>query len=104
MPKRNPYEPLSPKEILDKQKELKAIQTKTKEVAKLASECLSDPKFKKYSEEFEKFRNDVFEKLQYPIDPDPIKDAHYLRACINTILVLNMLLEKPKADVKKGGS
>ena len=104
MRKRNPFEADSPEELLKKQKALKDIQVKTKEIAKLASECLADPKFKKYAEEFEKFRNEVFEKLQYPIDSDPIKDAHYLRACINTVLVLNMLLDKPKADVKKGGS
>lgn len=103
MLRRNAYAPLSAEEILKKQQDLKATQARTKEVAKLASECLADPKFKKYVEEFEKFRKEVFEKLRYPIDSDPIKDAHYLRACINTILILDMLLENVKKDAKKGG-
>lgn len=101
MPKRNPYAPLSQQEILDKQKELKAIQAKTKEVAKLASECLADPKFKKYAEDYEQLRKDAFELMKQPIDPDPIKDAHYLRACINSILIFDLLLKSPQQDLKK---
>ncbi len=100
--KRNPYEPLTPQEIAKKEKEKKDIQAKIKSVAKLASECLADPKFIKYAEDFEVLRRDVFELVKTPIDPDPIKDAHYLRSCINSIIFLDMLLEKPKADLKKG--
>lgn len=102
MPRRNSFVPLSAKEVLDKQNKLKAIQTRTKEVVKLASECLDDPKFKKYAEEFESVRRDVFELIKTPIDPDPIRDAHYLRSCVNSIIFLDMFLEKVKADAKKG--
>ena len=102
--RRNPYEPLSIEEIAKKTKENKELQNRIKSVAKLASECLDDPKFKKYKEEFEILRHDILNKIKEPIDSDPMKDAYYLRACINSIILLDLMLEKPKADVKKGGS
>lgn len=96
MLKRNPYEPET-----KEQKQVKAdISKQIQVVAKLASECLDDPKFKKYKDEFEKMRSNIFAQLSQPIDPDPIKDAHYLRACINTLLILDQMLLKPRKDIR----
>ncbi len=94
--------PLSAKEQLQKEQEKKDIQARLEGLSKLASECLDDEKFKHYRDEFERQMYDVFEKLEAGIDPDPIKDAHYLRACINTILILKKLINCPQKDIKKG--
>ena len=101
MAKINPYEPLSKEEMLRQENEKQEIAKRIEAVAKLASECLDDPKFKKYRDEYELLRKDIYDKLKDPIENDPIKDAHYLLACINTIIVLDMLLDKPKKDLKR---
>jgi len=101
MQKRNPYEPIEPAEQLAIDSKKKEISAQIEAVSKLASECLADAKFLKYRTEFERMRSDVFNKLDQPIDPDPIRDAHYLRTCINTILILDKLLEKPEKDLRK---
>jgi hypothetical protein len=102
MPKRNPFEPLTIQEQLDIENRKKALAAQMETTAKLAAECLDDPKFQKYRDEFIRMRTEVFENMKQPIDADPIKDAYYLRACINTIIVLNQILEKPQKDAKKG--
>jgi len=101
MQKRNPYEPIEPAEQLAIDNKKKEINARIEAVSKLASECLADAKFQKYREEFELLRVDVFNKMQEPLDPDPVRDAHYLRACINTILILDKLLKKPEKDLRK---
>jgi len=98
---KNPYEPLSKEEQLKIDNEKKAIQKRIDATIKLAGECLDDPKFKKYRKEFEKLKEEVFEKLQSPMELDPIKDAYYLRSCMNTIYVLDKILNRPKQDLKR---
>lgn len=97
----NPYEPLSEDEKLQRDSDKKAIADSIRSVVVTASECLDDPKFKKYREEYEKLRKEVYEKLNSPIDQDPVNDAYYLRSCINTILILGRLLERVVADSKR---
>ena len=97
----NPYEPLTDERALEIENEKKSIATKQENVLKLAAECLADPKFMKYADEFKGLRKQVFDMLRNPIDPDPIRDAHYLRACVNTILVLDILIEGPQKDTKR---
>jgi hypothetical protein len=100
--RKNRFMPFTPEEKLAKEKELQTIQERIASVAKLASECLDDPKFKKYREEFEKMKLDVFEQMAQPLDCDPVKDGHYLRACVNTLLILEKILIKPQKDAKRG--
>ena len=102
MPKHNPYEPISKEEQLKMDNEKKELKERLEAITRLAAECLDDPKFKKFKEEFERYREDILDKLAQPLDVDPIKDAYYLRACINTILILDKLLNRPKQDLKKG--
>jgi hypothetical protein len=97
----NLYEPLSKEEQLKKERFKKEIAERQEAIIRQAAECLADPKFKKYQEEFEAFKRDVFNKLDTPIDPDPIRDAHYLRSCINTIIVLDKLLTAPAKDKRR---
>lgn len=94
------FKPLTEEQKLTKENFKKEIEVKKLAVLKLASECLADPKFKKYREEFEAFRKTVFKYMAEPINSDPAQDAHYLRACINTVNVLDMLIGKVKRDIK----
>ena len=98
---RNPYAPLTQQEIEAKEQDKKDIATRIDNLTKQAAECLDDPKFKKYKEEFEAFREEVLIKLARPIMDDPIQDAYYLRACMNTIIVLGMLITKPEKDARR---
>lgn len=98
----NPYEELSAEKKLEIENAKKAIAERQSSVIRLAAECLADPKFMRYADEFKSLRREIMDKLRQPIDSDPIKDAHYIRACINTILVLDMLIEGPARDAKKG--
>jgi len=100
MPKDNPFAPLTEKEILQKETDKKDIAKQIEVVSNMAAQCLDDPKFKKYREEFEAMRKDVFEKLHSPMYPNPVEDAFYLRACMNSILILEKLLDAPKKDIR----
>lgn len=97
----NPYEPIPAERVLEIENEKKSIAAKQKNVIELAAECLADPKFMKYADEFKGLRRQVFDMLRNPIDSDPIKDAHYLRACLNTLFVLDILIEGPQKDTKR---
>lgn len=97
---RNPYQAKSEQERIEQERVRKEIELRTKNIAKLAKDCLDDPKFKKYRDEFEKYRDEILLKLNQPLDCDPIKDAHYLRACVNTLTLFSMILSKPKKDSK----
>ncbi len=98
---RNPFRTPSEEEILKRKNDKETIEKQIASVIKLAGECLDDEKFKRYRDEFEEMRRDVFLKLATPMDPDPINDAHYLRSCINTIVTLDKLLSKPQRDLKR---
>jgi hypothetical protein len=98
--RKNTFEPLSKEELLKKENEKKEIEARKNSVIKLASECLDDSKFKKYREEFEDYRKLVFKHIAEPMDLEPIKDAHYLRSCVNTVNVLDMLIGKIERDAK----
>jgi len=98
---RNPYEPLSVKEKLAKEQDRKDIAHRIASVTKTAAECLDDPKFKKYKDEFEAMRRDILAKLHEPMFPDPTQDAYYLRACMNTILILEQIITKPEKDTRR---
>ncbi len=104
MRKKNAYVEPTAEDILKKENEKKEIQARIETVSKLASECLDDPKFKLYRETYEAMRDEIFAMIERPgaFDPDPIKDAYYLRSCINSIVFLGKLLKMPKEDIKKG--
>lgn len=99
----NPYEPLSEEQKLKIENEKKAIEAKKANVIKLAAECLADQKFARYREAYEDLRKTAMKSLSDRVNPNPAEDAHFLRACINTILVLDMLLELPQKDLKREG-
>jgi hypothetical protein len=94
------FKPKTVEQLLKEENFKKEIEVKKNSVIKLASECLADPKFMKYQDEFKGLRKHVFELLRQPIDPDPIRDAHYLRGCVNTIIVLDMLIDSVEKDSK----
>ena len=102
MPKeRNPYSPLSKQEIKEKEQERKNIEAKIKATAEIGSACLSDAKFQKYREEFYKLKDKALKFMANYSDPDPIKDAFLLRAWINKLDVLQMLIDMVEKDTKR---
>lgn len=100
----NPYEPLSEERKLEIENEKKVIESKKANVIRLATECLADEKFSRYKEAYEDLRKTVLKSLNDNINPDPVQDAHYLRACVNTLLTLDMLLALPQKDAKREGA
>jgi len=84
-----------------KQAELKSIQDNIKRVAKLGRDCLDDAKFKKYKDEYIILREKLLSLMKTYADPDPIKDAFFLRACISKIDVFDTMIESIKKDAKK---
>lgn len=98
---KSPFEPLTKEEKLKRENEAKELTTSINATIKSASELLSDPRAKAYREEFQEMQREIFLKLKTPIWPDPIQDAYYLRACINTWIVLDMILSKPEEDIQK---
>lgn len=102
MVQRNSFKPKTNEELLRAENFKKEVEAKKNLVIRLASECLADPKFKKYRKEFEDFRRKVFQYMAEPMNPDPAQDAHYLRSCINTVNVLDMLIGKIERDNKNG--
>ena len=97
----NPYVQPSKRQIADAEQVKKDIVLKKETLLRTAKECLDDPKFKKYKAELEAFKATVFKQLSEPMYADPIQDAYYLRACMNTILVLDTLVSKPEKDAKE---
>lgn len=95
------FEPQTPEDLLKRENEIKELNARIASVVKGASECVNDPKFKKYREDFENMKKEAFSKLKDPIIPDPIQDAHYLRSCIIAIVILDELLERPQEDLRR---
>lgn len=103
MPGLDHFKPLTPDQIKKKQEELAAMQEHYKKVSRLAQECLSDPKFKKYRTEYEALQEELLTFMyDYPANPDPMQDAFFLRASINKLGVLREILTMISKDVKKG--
>jgi hypothetical protein len=92
------YNP-NPKAQEDKQKEINA---KIESVAEVAARCLEFDEFKKYKEMYEVLERETLRYLEeYPANVDPIKDAYQLRAVLNKLGVLKMLLRKVEKDARK---
>ncbi len=99
---RNPYESYSKKELLEIEKRKKEFEAKRLLAINVASEIVNDEKYASLKGRVEEFRSAVFEKINEPMGVSPIEDAYYLRACINTLNVLNTILGMPVEDLKKG--
>ena len=98
----NPYAELTPQEIKKREQEKKDIETRIKAVAEIGRRCLDNPDFKKYKNEFEILRTKALKFMTTYADPDPIKDAFLIRAWLNKLDILQLLLEMPSTDLKKG--
>ena len=98
---KNPYMQPTKQQIAQTEQAKKDIALAKEAIIQTAKECIDDPKFKKYKAELEAFKATVFKQLSEPMYADPIQDAYYLRACMNTILVLDTLVSKPEKDAKE---
>ena len=91
------------KEELEKRKkEHEDIEKRIKVIAKLGNECLSENKFQKYKTEFEKCKEKLLDFMIAYADPEPIKDAFFLRSALGQMKILKMFIDMINKDVRRG--
>ncbi len=99
--RKNPYRPLTPEEKLSQEAVALKIKAEVKAVAELGKKCLDNPLFKKYQDRSKQCKELILKAMKENTEPDPIKYALFMKACISKIDVLDMLLEDITKDAKK---
>jgi len=102
MPSLDQFKAPTKEETEKRDRDLRALEAQTKRVAQLGAECLSDTKFKKYLAEVSALRDRYISAMKEFANPDPVKDAFFLRTCLSKIDVFDMLLDLVKKDIRKG--
>lgn len=95
----NPYREQTDEEKLAAEKKKSDILKAKAEAIATAKACLDDPKFKIFRDKLCIFRNKVHKSLAEPMELNPVQDAYYLRANINTINLLNILLDSVEVAI-----
>ena len=95
------FKVLTPEDIQKKKVELEAISKRIKAIGELGSECLGDKKFTKYRSEFERLKETLLDFMISYANPDPIQDAFFLRASLNQMKILKLLLDSVKKDARR---
>ena len=98
---RNPFKALTEEEKIGKQVERAALEAKLKGLAALGNKCLSNPDFTKYRDELILQKDDIIKTMIASVNPDPVQDAYFLRACLNKLSAYYELLELPKDDAAR---
>lgn len=96
----NPFAPKTEKEIKDKEKVKKEIELRIKTIATIGQRILSSPDGISYKQELEKQRDSILKLMILTVDPDPLKDAFFVRACLNKLSVVYALLESVERDAR----
>ena len=94
----NPFRNISKEELLKREADKKLIADKIKVVAEIGNKLLASPDGIKYKQELEKQRDEIIKLAIRTVDPDPIKDSFFTRACLNKLSVLYGLLESITKD------
>ena len=102
--KKNPYEPLSKEEIAKREKDKKALEKKIKDIAELGAKCLAHEDFQKYRAELQVTKDEIIRLMIKNVDPDPIKDAFFLRACLNKLDALFMIEDMIQKDTRRANA
>ena len=98
----NPFHKLTREEQLDEKKALQEINARVKAVAEIGKRILRSPDGQKYQEGLEKALKEIIKILfTTPANPDPMKDAYFLRITVNQLGQLYNLLELVKSDARK---
>jgi hypothetical protein len=101
--RRNLYSEPSKEEKAQQEAQKREIEAKFKAVTEIAAKCLDDAKFLKYRQEFEKLESLTLRYIEeYPANEEPIKDAYQIRAAVNKLGVLRLLLRMVERDNKRG--
>jgi len=97
----NPFSRETPDEVKKREASKKAIEDKVKAVVEIGKKVLASPDCEKYKWELLHQRDEIIKLAIRTVDPDPIKDAFFLRACMNKLGVLYGLLDSIEADAKR---
>jgi len=85
------------------EKEKEAIQKDVESLAVLAGKCLADTNFQRYVDGVKLLRERIIETLMTHADPDPIKDAFFVRCCLNKLIPLQDIIKNIEREKGKGG-
>ena len=94
----SPFAAKSKTDIARDKKTKEEIDSKIKYLSDLGRKCLNNPDFIKYRDECIDQKDKIIKLMIVNVNPDPIKDAYFLRACLNKLSALFEILELPKDD------
>lgn len=97
----NPFRNPSRKEVIEQETERKRIDAKITSLAESARRCLDNEDFKRYREEFVKAEREINKMMIENVNPDPVKDAYFLRACLNKLSVIYQLTDMVEKDANR---
>ena len=97
----NPFSRETPDEVKKREASKKTIEEKIKAVTAIGQKILASPEGERYRWELAHQRDEIIKLAIRTVDPDPIKDAFFLRACMNKLGVLYGLLDSIEADAKR---
>ncbi|HAG51719.1 MAG TPA: hypothetical protein DCL42_10370 [Deltaproteobacteria bacterium] len=98
---RNPFKPLTTEEIKKQKVEREEIKQRLQCLSSLGQKCMANPDFKKYRDELAEQKDAIIKLMIKAVDPDPMQDAFFLRACLNKLSVYYEILELPEDDASR---
>jgi hypothetical protein len=94
----NPFKAKSAEDIKKDREQREEINQRLQYLSVLGQKCLTHPDFVKYKEELVKQKDEIVKLMIKTVNPDPIHDAYFLRACLNKLSTYFELLELPNDD------
>lgn len=99
--RKNLYQPKTQEEILKEQFAKKELDAKLQGVVEVLRRCIDSPDFKDYKKRYFEAQREIEDLMMRHADPDPVQDAYFMRACLNKLSILRLLLDAVQTDVKK---
>lgn len=97
----NPYRPMTDVERQKAEKERQELKKKLDEIKGIGQKLLAHEDFKRYRQLFTEVQEDILRQMYEHADPDPVKDAFFLRAMLNQLLPFKQLISMAEADSKR---
>lgn len=98
---RNPYRRKTEEEVAKEARSKEEIGQRLKFLSELGKKCLSHPDFIKYKDELDRQKDQIIRAMIETVNPDPIQDAYFLRACLNKLSAYYELLDLPNDDAAR---
>ena len=98
---RNPFRNPTTEEAEAKARQEKEIKDKIKVVTDKGRRVVSSSDFQDYKKDLQGATQDIIKLMINHPNPDPVKDAFFLRTCLAKIGALMMLTEAPERDAKR---